>query len=96
VGVVLERYECPDHGFSAGWYQEFGKPPVCGAPGCSLAPVSVKYMFARADEPVPVDDAMIERLRESLWSTWGRGRQTTDWPSRVDLREALVAALGAR
>jgi hypothetical protein len=38
------------------------------------------------------DDAMVERLRDSLWSTWGRNRQTTDWPSREQLRAALEAA----
>lgn len=43
--------------------------------------------------PFDVTDAMVERLRESLWSTWGAGRQTTDWPSRDDLRAALAAAL---
>lgn len=43
-----------------------------------------------------VDDAAVERLRASLWSTWGEGRQTTDWPSREELRVALVAAVGGQ
>lgn len=42
-----------------------------------------------------VTDEMVARLRESLWSTWGRRRQTTDWPSRSQLREALESALVA-
>lgn len=41
-----------------------------------------------------IDDAMVARFRESLWSTWGAGRLTTDWPSRYQLRVALEAALG--
>lgn len=40
-----------------------------------------------------IDDAMVERLRTSLWSTWGNGRQTTDWPEAEQLRSALTAAL---
>ena len=36
---------------------------------------------------------MVERLRRSLWSTWGADRQTTDWPSDGQLRQALCAAL---
>lgn len=40
-----------------------------------------------------VTDDMVERFRRSLWSTWGEGRQTTDWPSDEQLRRALAAAL---
>lgn len=40
-----------------------------------------------------VTDDMVERLRRSLWATWGEGRQTTDWPSERQLRAALEAAL---
>lgn len=40
-----------------------------------------------------VTDSMVRRLRKSLWGTWGRGRQTTDWPSHGQLRTALEAAL---
>lgn len=51
--------------------------------------------YVRADLCAGViDDAAVERLRASLWSMWGEGRQTTDWPSREELRVALVAALG--
>jgi hypothetical protein len=40
-----------------------------------------------------VDDAMVERLRASLWATWGKGRQTTDWPTHAQLHQALIDAL---
>lgn len=40
-----------------------------------------------------ITDDMVERFRKSLWSTWGDGRMTTDWPSRAQLRKALEAAL---
>lgn len=43
-----------------------------------------------------VTDAEVEALRESLWSTWGKDRQTTDWPSRAQLAAGLKAALRAR
>jgi hypothetical protein len=43
---------------------------------------------------VNVTDDMVERLRRSLWSTWGKDRpKTTDWPSDYELRRALAAAL---
>jgi hypothetical protein len=51
---------------------------------------------ADARGAVEVDNAMVERLRESLWSTWGAGRQTTDWPTRAQLRAALDAAIGGQ
>lgn len=41
---------------------------------------------------VDVMDAMVEAFRKSLWSTWGRNRQTTDWPIYGELRLALEAA----
>lgn len=44
----------------------------------------------RASEVTP---DMVERLRRSLWSTWGADRQTTDWPSDEQLRTALEAAI---
>lgn len=40
-----------------------------------------------------VTEETVERFRAKLWSTWGAGRQTTDWPSREELRAALLAAL---
>jgi hypothetical protein len=39
---------------------------------------------------------MLDALRESLWSTWGKDRQTTDWPSREELLTALNAALSSQ
>lgn len=35
---------------------------------------------------------VVDAFRRHLWSTWGADRQTTDWPSDEQLREALEAA----
>lgn len=44
-----------------------------------------------------VNDPAVERLRVALRDgPWGRDRQTTDWPTREALREALTAAVGVR
>jgi hypothetical protein len=43
-----------------------------------------------------ITEAEVEALRRSLWSTWGKGRQTTDWPSSAELRAALEAAAKQR
>jgi len=42
-----------------------------------------------------VEAVAANAIRRSLWSTWGKGRQTTDWPSDGDLRMAAIAALDA-
>lgn len=41
------------------------------------------------------DPEAVEALRASLWSSWGRPRRTTDWPTREQLGQALDAALAA-
>jgi hypothetical protein len=43
-----------------------------------------------------VSDEAVERLRASLWATWGANRQTTDWPTTAQLRRALLAAVGGK
>lgn len=59
-----------------------GHPPLAGFRNVEVVAV----------DALLTDDA-VEKLRASLWSTWGAGRQTTDWPSHGHLREALAAAL---
>lgn len=56
-----------------------------------MKPIS-DHQVGKAVEDARVAEA-VERLRESLWATWGRNRQTTDWPSRAQLRDAFLAAI---
>jgi hypothetical protein len=43
-----------------------------------------------------VTDEMVEAMRQSLWGSWGKNRQTTDWPEWHELYDALTAALEAQ
>lgn len=43
-----------------------------------------------------VTEAAVQALKDSLWSSWGASRQTTDWPNMQQLRAALEAADRAR
>lgn len=70
---------------------------IADAVGSGTDPVKLRAAIDRALAAAPavvVDEAMVGRLRTSLWSTWGANRQTTDWPSNDQLRAALAAALG--
>jgi hypothetical protein len=84
--------ECPSCG-GRGWHTAGGnEPTACGR--CTAGEAWTHGVRLGGQfEPSLVTDEMVERLRESLWSTWGRGRRTTDWPSRWQLREALQVAL---
>jgi hypothetical protein len=49
-----------------------------------------------SDHQGAVSDEAVERFRASLWATWGANRQTTDWPTTAQLRQALLAAVGGQ
>jgi hypothetical protein len=90
--VELDRFELLDIARDTGLRAEMHG--VGAATARELLSRFLAAVDARRSAPaVVVDEAMVERLRASLWGSWGADRQTTDWPSRDELRAALAAAL---